>query len=157
MKCFDQMELFRISAEKYSGELSASGRPNRWNIRGSYVIYASASRSLATLELVVHRSSILPGIRYNVMVISVADDDRLVKQLVIKELPDEWRRLAGYSRLQEIGMKWYEEQQSLLLKVPSVLIPNEYNYVINTEHPDFKTNVRLIRQEEFFWDDRLIK
>jgi RES domain-containing protein len=119
------------------------------------MLYTGSSRSLSTLELIVHRSFILPTTGYSVMVISVADDNRLVKQIQISDLPGNWRTLAAYSDLQDLGSKWYIEQKTLVLKVPSAVIPYEYNYIINTEHPDFKQNIQLVRIEDYFWDKRL--
>jgi RES domain-containing protein len=150
------MELFRISTEIYANKLTASGASNRWNKRGEYVIYAGSSRSLSTLELVVHRNAIKPLENYKVMIISVADQDYLVKTLQIKYLPENWRKFAAYSELQGIGSAWYNSKESLLLKVPSAVISEEYNYLINTEHPDFVKNVKLVRTENYFWDERLL-
>lgn len=149
------MEVFRICKEEYAGSLASSGSANRWNLRGQYVIYAGSSRSLSTLELVVHRSSVIPIARYKVMVISIADDDDLIHHIRINELPEKWRTLAAYSVLQDIGSKWYANQKSLVLKVPSAVIPLEYNYVINTEHAGFKQHIRFVRAEDYFWDNRL--
>lgn len=89
------------------------------------------------------------------MVISIADDDNLIRQVHIEELPKNWRTLAAYSALQQIGSKWYSDQKSLVLKVPSAVIPLEFNYIFNTEHPGFKQYVQLVRAEDYFWDARL--
>jgi RES domain-containing protein len=150
------MELFRISRETWSKALTASGAANRWNRTGQYVLYTGASRSLSTLELVVHRASIAPLDRYQVMVISVADEDRLVRQVHLSQLPRDWRTLAAYPVLQALGSDWYREQETLLLKVPSAIIHQEYNYMINTRHPDFAEKVQLVRREDYFWDARLL-
>jgi RES domain-containing protein len=149
------MEVFKICKEEYSGSLKSSGSANRWNLRGQNVIYTGSTRSLSTLELVVRRSSIAPVNNYKVMVISIADDDYLFKQIHINELVENWRTLAAYSTIQEIGSKWYISQGSLILKVPSAVIPYEYNYIINSEHPDFTKCVRKVRVEDYFWDKRL--
>jgi RES domain-containing protein len=149
------MELFRIAHKKYAGSLTSSGAANRWNVSGQYVIYAGASRSLSTLELVVHRSSINPIGTYKVMLISVADDDRLVSQIQIGDLPSDWRTMAAYPILQQVGGDWYNSKETLLLKIPSVVIIQEYNYLINTKHPDFLKLVKLVRTEDYFFDPRL--
>ena len=150
------MEVFRISREEYSTSLLTSGSANRWNLKGQHVLYAGSSRSLSSLELVVHKGVIKPALLFKVMVISIADDDYLVKQIQIKDLPENWRSFAAYSILQNIGSAWFTAQESLVLKVPSAVIPFEYNYIINTEHPDFHKKVSLVRTEEYFWDLRLM-
>ncbi|MBN2885074.1 RES family NAD+ phosphorylase [Patescibacteria group bacterium] len=149
------MEIFRISNKKHSKKLSASGSANRWNFDGQNVIYAGSSRSLSTLELIVHKNAIKPKVEYKVMIISLADIDHLVKQIMIDDLPSNWRKMAAYSVLQKIGSDWYENQESLVLKVPSAVIPHEYNYIINTEHTKFSEHVQLVRIEDYFWDTRL--
>jgi RES domain-containing protein len=149
------MELFRISLDKYAGALTPSGAANRWNLAGQMVLYTGSSRSLSTLELVVHRGAIQLKEKYRVMVISVADEDHLVRQVQLRELPRNWRTMAAYPILQQIGSGWYTKQGSLVLKIPSAVITQEYNYLINVTHPDFGNKVNLIRTEGYFWDDRL--
>jgi len=131
------MEIFRISASIHARTLSSSGRANRWNMEGQEVIYAGGSRSLSTLELLVNAGSISPSVRYQVLVISIADEEDLIQTIRIRDLPDNWRFQEAYSFLQEIGNKWYKKAESLILKVPSAVIPKEYNYVINLHHPAF--------------------
>lgn len=150
------MEVFRISAEKYAGKLTASGSANRWNKHKQFVIYTGSSRSLSSLELVVHRATIQPTIAYKVMIIYISDDETLYQQISQKNLPENWRSINAYPILQDIGSTWYEEKQSLILKIPSAIIPQEYNYIINTTHADFKKKVRLVDVEDYFWDSRLI-
>lgn len=150
------MEVFRICHEKYAERLTSSGSANRWNIKGQQVIYTGGSRSLSTLELAVHRNSIIPTVHYKVMVISIADEDQLFRQVRLAELPLNWRKLNAYSTLQRMGSEWYQHQESLVLKVPSAVIAQEYNYIINAEHPDFSSKVQLVRAEDYFWDDRLL-
>jgi len=149
------MELFRITSEKYSTSLISSGASNRWNKKGENVIYSSPTRSLSTLELIVHRNFIKPHIPYKVMVIIIPDKDGFIKTIKTSELPLHWRKLEAYSKLQDIGSNWFINQESLVLKVPSAIIPLEDNFIINTKHKDFN-QVRLIRVEDYFWDERLM-
>jgi RES domain-containing protein len=58
--------------------------------------------------------------------------------------------------LQRLGSEWITSQESLVLKVPSAVVPYEYNFIINTEHPEFSSKVKLVRTEEYFWDSRLL-
>ncbi|WP_031428669.1 RES family NAD+ phosphorylase [Flavimarina sp. Hel_I_48] len=149
------MEVFKITAAKYDHLLTASGRPNRWNKKGEFVIYAGSSRSLSTLELIVHRSAIQPMVPYSVVVLSISDDPDLYKTLSQNQLPENWKKISAYPQLQQIGSDWYKKQGGLVLKVPSAVIPFEFNYILNTAHSAFKENVRLVRTERYFWDERL--
>lgn len=149
------MEVFKITPVKYANELTASGRPNRWNKKGEFVIYTGSSRSLSTLELIVHRSAIKPSIIYRVMVISISDDSALYKTLNTSQLPDNWKNICAYPTLQQLGSLWYENHESLVFKVPSAVIPFENNFILNPRHPDFNRHVGLVRTELYFWDERL--
>lgn len=149
------MLVYRISPEPYSNKLIASGAPNRWNLRGQKVIYTGSSRSLSTLELIVHRSSIKPSITYKVLVISL-DIANNIQQISLNELPANWRTIRAYQDLQAIGSTWYKQKKHLVLEVPSAVIPNESNYIINTEHPDFSNKISMLKTEDYFWDSRLL-
>jgi RES domain-containing protein len=151
------MEVFRIAKEEFSASLQTSGAANRWNLKGQFVLYAGSSRSLSSLELIVHKGTVKPFFKYKVMVISIADDDYLTKQIKINELPLHWCSIEAYSQLQGLGAGWYNNQETLVLKIPSAIIPYEFNYLINTEHPSFKANVSLVRTEDYFWDERLLE
>jgi RES domain-containing protein len=75
-----------------------------------------------------------------------------------KDLPKNWRDTGGYPELQKLGSEWYHSNRSLVLKVPSAVIPKEYNFLINTNHPDFNNQekISLVRNEDYFWDERLL-
>jgi RES domain-containing protein len=150
------MEVFRIVEESFANSLTSSGIANRWNYDNEWVIYAGSSRSLSSLELIVHENAVSPMFNYKVIIISIADNDNLYTQLLQAQLPVNWRSDRAYSKLQQLGSSWYQHQQSLVLKVPSAVIPKEYNYVINTRHPDFSNMVSLVRTEDYFWDERLV-
>lgn len=148
------MLVFRIVAKKYSKELSASGRPGRWNHSDQAIIYCSESRSLATLELLVGRGGINTGIGYQLLVIEVPDVS--TESVGVEQLPQAWRSLNSYSYLQQIGSDWYQRSDTLLLKVPSAVVPQEFNFLINYSHPDFRKTVKIRDNESYFWDERLV-
>ena len=120
-----------------------------------YTIYTGSSRSLSSLELIVSENTILPAFKYKVMVISIADEENLFTHILQSRLSESWRTMAAYPKLQQIGSEWYVNNKSLVLKVPSAVVPKEYNYLINIHHPDFKNKVSLVRTEDYFWDERL--
>jgi RES domain-containing protein len=148
------MIIYRISVLKYADRLHSSGIEARWNRKGQKVIYTSESRSLACLENVVHRSQRgLIGL-YKTLVIEVPDDLKM-ELIERKTLPEGWSRIDKYRVCQEIGSVWFASGNTALLKVPSALVPNENNYILNTLHPDFKS-IRLVDAEEFTFDSRFI-
>ena len=150
------MEVFRISSSKYAKSLTASGASARWNLDSEFVLYTASTRSLATLELMVHMNAIRTVGDYQVMVISVEDNDNNIKQLHSSALRKNWRDFESYLKLQSIGSAWYHSNESLVLKIPSAIITNEYNYIINFHHPDFSKCIKLVRTENFYLDKRLI-
>lgn len=151
------MEVFRISRACFARKLQASGYANRWNMDGQMVIYAASSRALATLELLVNRSNIKPDEDYLMMVISLSVSEDDIQEIKLGNLPEHRQSLSAYNLLQRQGSAWYKNQESLVLRLPSAVIPQEHNYMINTKHPDFADKVSLIRKEAYFWDQRLHK
>ena len=149
------MEVYRICSEKYAHELTASGRPNRWNYQREYVIYTTATRALATLELVAHRNAIMEGINYKVLCIEIPDDPSYISTIPPKTLAADWTRLKFRHLTQDLGSRWYSSKKSVVIQVPSALIPQENNYIINTLHPDYKY-IRIAAMEDFVWDSRLL-
>jgi RES domain-containing protein len=148
------MEVYRIAQTKYSTSLNASGKEGRWNEDNQYVIYTSASRSLATLEKLVAFGGIHPIDEYKMMVIQL-DDTSSMDSLSLNDLPADWQSVGAYHRLHGLSTSWYSLQQTLFLKVPSAIIQQECNFIINTRHPDFTAQVRIMQTENYFWDQRL--
>ncbi|WP_420388162.1 RES family NAD+ phosphorylase [Roseivirga sp.] len=146
------MLAYRICKEEYSTELKASGRINRWNKEGEFVIYAAESRALCALELLAHTNGVTPQGNYKVMVIDISEPT--IEEVSMDALPSNWKSIKSYPALQRIGSHWYHKQSSLILKVPSVLVAQEYNYVINVKHSHFN-QLKIAALETFFWDERL--
>jgi len=150
------MRVFRIARKKYANDLYASGYGARWNKLDQFVIYSASSRSLAALEVLVNTSKAMLLKDYHIMDIEVEVTAKHIQKVDLTKLPNEWQGLANYQILKNIGSKWYQENKKLILSVPSAIIPQERNYVINTKHKDFFDRVSLINSNPFIWDSRLI-
>ena len=148
------MKVFRLCKEIYSHNLLASGIANRWNKRGEMVIYAGSSRSLATLESIVHRSSVSIENSYKFLIIEIQKFNS--EEIKLADLPEKWSEFQNLHVTQKIGSDWFLSKKSLFLKVPSAVINQEFNVVINTEHQDFQEFVNIVSTEEYFWDLRLL-
>lgn len=148
------MVAFNIRKAKYANQLVASGIANRWNREDEFVIYAGGSIALSVLELLAHRSSIRIGEGYRLLSIQLDIGIEDLMEIHVQDLPEDWKSIKSYPLLQEIGSDWYNNQKSLVLKIPSALVPWEYNYMINTLHPLFKEKVSLLSVEDFEWDVR---
>jgi RES domain-containing protein len=147
------MLVYRITLTKFSDKLVASGRAARWNPNETEVIYTASSRSLACLENVVHRSQLGLNQLFSVMTIEVPDS---VKKEIVKlgSLPHDWREFAQMPLTQSIGENWLNKAQTAILQVPSSIIEEEVNYLINPQHSDFR-KIKLLRSEKFVFDMRI--
>ena len=149
------MEVFRITHQNWATQLYGSGIPARWNSGSVAVIYSAASRSLACLENIVHRNTVELTDLFRTMVIYIPDGIDMA-QITNADLPRDWH-MAGekyYRKTRPEGDKWVQENKYLVCKVPSAIIRNEFNYLINPAHPDFK-KIKLISTEAFFFDSRI--
>jgi len=149
------MELYRITHTRWSDTLIASGRAARWNSNNVFVIYSSFTRSLACLENIVHYSGIDLSASFSIVIIDVQDDASM-KELKLSSLPAGWYKSDPdtYNRCRKFGDEWVMKNESLLLKVPSAIIKDEFNCLINTMHPDFN-RIKRKAAEPFFFDPRI--
>lgn len=148
------MLVFRIAHKKYAETLSLSGLSGRWNSNGKLVLYTAENISLALLENMIYRVGTGFNADYKIMVIEVPD--KSFEAISKEKLPKNWRNIESYPALQKMGDLWYESQKSLCLKVPSSVLPENFNFIINTIHPDFK-KVKLIDVLPYVPDERLEK
>lgn len=147
------MRVYRITLEKYSRSLHASGRVARWNSSGTFVIYTAGSRSLACLENLVHRSGEGLDGGFRVMTIEIPDEVR-VDEIGPDDLPENWREFGQQLVTRALGDEWVGQAKAAVLKVPSAIIPDEFNYIINPAHGDF-AKVSLVSALPFSFDRRL--
>jgi RES domain-containing protein len=145
--------LYRICLAKYADGLFASGYRARWNFKDQFVIYCAASRALACLENVVHRSGEGLNEQFRVLVIDVPDD-LLVEEIKLTDLPADWAKASRYALCQPLGSQWYEARRSPVLRVPSSIVPQESNYLLHSRHPDFP-RIQIVAREPFSFDARI--
>jgi RES domain-containing protein len=137
-----------VRAERTQQALSGEGARlygGRWNPPGVAVAYASESRALAVLETFVHLTLEARAIRFVLYTIELPVRARLTRH-------DE-RAPRSLEKSQRIGGRWMEEEHTLALVVPSSIVPQEKNYVLNVRHSQF-ANV-AVAHEPFSFDDRL--
>jgi RES domain-containing protein len=139
------IEAYRISKESDSAKaFSGQGAKDwggRWNSRGVAVVYTGAHRSLSILEVLVHvkggaglgRATIsAPFYLY-----AVSFDEALLEELPIAGLPAGWNSEPPTAASQSLGDAWVLAARSPVLALPSVIVPEERNYVLNPGHPRF--------------------
>ena len=142
------MRIWRITASKHIdtvfsgvGGLYASGR---WHHQGYKISYTSESLALASLEVLVHLETIDIPLA---CVSGIVPESTPI--LEMKDLPSNWQYVSVYPILQESGRKWLRAIEYPVLKVPSAIVPVEFNYLINPEHPDLNLEVEQVLKFEF--------
>ena len=147
------MLVYRITFTRFAGKLFASGNAARWNPNDVYVIYTASSRSLACLENTVHRSQAGLSQLFSIMTIEIPDHIT-VEAIRLNDLPLNWADYNEMSFTQHVGEAWINGNESAVLQVPSSIIDEEFNYLINPEHKDF-SQIKLIKTQPFIFDRRL--
>ena len=152
------LSAWRITKRKhaktaFSGE-GARLYGGRWNSPSVPMIYTAETQSLAALELLVHLDS--PALLDQYVLIAVGIEKALVLNLDLKEWPKDWRESPPPARLREIGDAWIEAGKSVALRVPSALVPDESNFLLNPRHADF-ARLRTSKPVPFRYDARLVK
>jgi RES domain-containing protein len=153
------LTVFRLGKSTYRAELFggqgglfASGR---WTPRGQLVVYTSASISLALLEYTVNyrRRGWVPAtvlgratIPANVKMDTVLPD----------ALPKRWFAANPPTQLQRIGEQWLRRGETAVLKVPSAIVIEEWNYLLNPLHPDFR-KLTITTPKPFSFDRRVAR
>lgn len=124
-----------FSGDAFSGE-AAVLYPGRWHHAGTPVVYCSESLALAALEQLVH----LPQGRlppHFVCFRIEVPPEVAVAEVSITDLPASWRRQPPPIALRDVGTGWTEARESVVLRVPSAIVPAEHNYLLNPRHADF--------------------
>ena len=124
----------------------------RWNSKGTPLVYTASSRALAVVEMLVHLET--TDLLKHYRLISVSFDDALVNQLDPKRLPSTWKRRQTPRAVRALGDEWVASGASVVLAVPSAVIPDERNHLINPLHPAFAKLV-IGKPEPFRFDLRL--
>lgn len=127
----------------------------RWNHRGSPVVYVSESLALAVLEQFVNVGFEGRYMQYIYMRIEVPDSIKM-ETIGVKSLPAGWNDLPVLSATMDIGSNWIRKSESAILKVPSAIVPVEYNYMLNPQHHDFK-KIKIGEPQSFRLDPRMCK
>lgn len=96
------------------------------------MVYASEHESLAVLEVRVHIA--MSGVYKS---FSFDFDEGLMRTLPVQQLPKDWQREPPPVSLQRLGDQWVKAGDSVILAVPSAIVPNELNLLLNPRHPDF--------------------
>jgi len=126
----------------------------RWNHKGVAVVYTASSLSLAALEMLIHLPT--PEVLQRYVTIPITFDDSLCIRLDPNSLPRNWRNNPALFSTRDIGTDWVNCSASVVLVVPSAVVPDEWNFLVNPKHPDFG-KVSIGTPQPFKYDPRLLK
>jgi RES domain-containing protein len=126
----------------------------RWNTAGVPVVYAAGACSLALLEVLVHVPDLVVLKGYVVYRVEIPDE--LIAEVPFDELPENWNQPGLVPDLRRLGDEWVRSRRSAALRVPSAIIPVEYNFVLNPRHPEFE-RIDVGPREPLPVDPRLLK
>jgi RES domain-containing protein len=148
------MLVYRISSPKYIEDLSGAGSKQygaRWNDKGVAMVYFAESRAMAVMEVLVHLRPEDIDKDFILAEFEISDDSILT--INISDLPENWKEESEVETLKEIGNKFIKENKFLIMKVPSVIIEEDYNLVFNPNHPH-SNKIKLIEKRIFKFDVR---
>lgn len=151
------VEAWRIVKERYADTAftgdGARRFGGRWNSPGQAAVYTSATRALATLEILAGLGSSTPLSSY--VVIPVEFEREWIEVVELSELPPAWNQYPPGPATQQIGDQWLREMRSVVLSVPSAIVPQEQNHLLNPLHPGFR-GVKIGSAQPFELDPRIL-
>lgn len=148
------MILYRITSKAHIHDLSGTGAMlygGRWNAKGNRMLYTSESLSLATLEIIANLSP--DRLNRGFYCVGLNFPDHL-KIATVGSLPKNWSTFPYKPNTVALGNRFIHDD-GLCLKVPSAIIPSEYNYLLDPTHRNF-SEIKFIDTRPFILDKRLI-
>lgn len=153
-----EIDAYRLVKTKWASSAfdgeGAKRYGGRWNSRGKACVYLSASESLAVLEILVHLNDTQQMNHYTLLQLSIKQTDILY--LPEENMPDNWKEFPAPADTAELGDAWLRGTPSLALAVPSVIVPREWNYILNPAHDKFNQTILNANRLNFEPDQRLI-
>jgi RES domain-containing protein len=152
------MRAYRLAskahqATAFNGE-GARLAGGRWNHKGKRVVYCSESRALAAMELFVNLDPSLAPPELVFIGVDVPDD--VITVVAQADLPSNWNDYPAPDDVRDIGTDWITKKTSAALVVPSVVMPEERNVLLNPEHTDFG-RIKIGKASQFRFDGRMWK
>jgi len=148
------MIVYRLANRGYIMDLAGTGGlfgSGRWHDKGTRILYTSESFALAKLEVLANTKSIPKN--YALIRIEIPDDIEH-EELTIEDLPANWNTFPHPKELKAFTEEWIRENKYLVMRVPSVHSPYEWNYLINPLHLD-AGRIKIIENRPHDFDTRL--
>lgn len=126
----------------------------RWNSPGRPVVYTAAHLSLSIVEVLVHTDPDLIPDDLTAFEIEVPDTAGIVG-VEPGDLPEDWAHIPNHPACRAVGDAWLDRGEHPLLSIPSAIVPEERNYLLNPAHPA-ASGLRVLRSRPFSFDTRLL-
>jgi RES domain-containing protein len=152
------MIVFRATHSRFKDDLSGEGARRyggRWNSKGTPLLYTSDSRALCTLEVAVHLPLNIIPVDYVMLELHLPDDLH-IEHLSASKLLANWHVFPPPTSLRDIGDRFVSDMKVPCLKVPSAVVPGDYNYLLNPLHPGFN-QIKVLAAHTFHFDRRLLR
>jgi len=154
------MLVYRISHKRYVNDLAGTGAGlfgGRWNPIGLNLIYTAGSISLATLEYLVHNLHLISKNEVCLAKIQI-EDKAPIEGLNLKDLPPDWsEKTYTPQSTQQIGERFIQTGKNYILKVPSAIVPDEFNLLLNPTHSWHQKTKIVEIIDPFRFDARLFQ
>lgn len=150
------MILYRISNCKYARDISGTGAKmfgGRCNSVGTPMHYMAENRALAALEVLVNIDNVSDTSQLCLSIFELSDES--IEFCNLNQLPKNWRAYPSSFELQKIGDEFVKTNKYLLLRVPSAIIEDEFNFLMNVNHP-LAENIKILEIKPFSFDNRLL-
>ena len=149
------MTVYRISRTKHISDLTGEGSRlfgGRWNHKCTACIYNSESRALALLEYTVHNN--IDDIPRALSIATIEIPDTNIYSLPIKSLPGNWQEAPAPTETKDLGTALLLSVEHLVIRVPSIVISQEFNYILNPLHPENK-KFKITEVRDIVYDLRI--
>ena len=149
------MIVYRIARTSFAADLTGEGARlygGRWNHKNTPCLYTSGSRALAVLEYTVNVN--IADIPRALSIAAFELPDTSIISFSVRDLPGDWRQSPAPSSTKDFGTALLKHAQALAIKIPSVIIPEEWNYLINPLHPAIQ-DVAITGISDYPYDIRI--
>jgi RES domain-containing protein len=149
------MIVYRVGSTLYADDLSGKGagkNGGRWNLIGMECLYTSESRALAVLEYTVNVN--IHSIPRALSITAIDLGKVGFHEFSESELPGDWRKFPAPASTQHFGSAILRNNARAILKIPSTVIPQEFNYILNPAHADLK-KIAILDISDFVYDVRI--
>lgn len=152
------MKVYRISKNIYAKDLSGTGAAlfgGRWNPEGLPMLYTAGSISLAVLEFLAHNFHLMPKLELSLCVLELPSK-AIIDSIDNKDLPTDWQAsLMLTETTQNIGAQFIKKNTHYGLKVPSAIVPEEFNVLLNPLNMHHQSIKIIDCMDNFKVDSRL--